>query len=60
MALMEGVPVESVLMFDVGGTNFRHAVVEEGKIVQLNKTISPSFSNFPEKSPRELVSEFHK
>ena len=57
---MEGVPVESVLVFDVGGTTFRHAVVEEGKIVQLNKTISPSLSNFPERNHREVVPEFHK
>ena len=57
---MKGEPGKSVLAFDVGGINFQHALVEEGINFQFKKTIPTSFSNFPENSPREIVSESSK
>jgi len=49
--------MKSILAFDIGGTNFRFAVVQAGQLTDIRKERSPSFVRFPNKSGKELASE---
>lgn len=49
--------MHSVLVFDIGGTNFRSAVVRGGHIIEVRKNPSISFARCPDKPGHELVSE---